>query len=124
MTTCGPTQSAGLLARGEYGLRPCTPSGVIEGASRKSFLGAILTESGEPGPSPRASTVPPAGRDAATAAVSALAAAAGAWCVRVHDVRGSLDAVRVAAAWNAPSGWEKGGNHAICGAVPGGVPGP
>ncbi|WP_433381207.1 bifunctional 5,10-methylenetetrahydrofolate dehydrogenase/5,10-methenyltetrahydrofolate cyclohydrolase [Actinoplanes sp. CA-142083] len=24
------TQSAGLLARGEYGLRPCTPSGVIE----------------------------------------------------------------------------------------------
>jgi dihydropteroate synthase len=66
----------------------------------------------------------PAGRDTASAAASALAAAAGAWCVRVHDVRGSLDTVRVAAAWNAPSGWEKGGNHAICGAVPGGVPGP
>jgi dihydropteroate synthase len=31
--------------------------------------------------------------------VSALAAAAGAWCVRVHDVRGSRDAVEVAAAW-------------------------
>lgn len=49
--------------------------------------------------------------------------------VGVHDVRGSLDAVRVAAAWNAPSGAEKpgrekGGDHAICGAVPGGVPAP
>ena len=33
-------------------------------------------------------------RDAATDAVSALAAAAGVWCVRVHDVGGSLDAVR------------------------------
>ena len=51
------------------------------------------------------------------------------WCVRVHDVRGSLDAVRVAAAWNVPSGdeqpgREKGGDHAIYGAVPGGVPAP
>ena len=45
-------------------------------------------------------SVPPTGRDTATAAISALAAAAGAYCVRVHDVRGSLDAVRVAAAWN------------------------
>ena len=48
---------------------------------------------------------------------------------RVQDVRGSLDAVRVAAAWNAPSGeeqpgQEKGGDHAICGTVPGGVPVP
>jgi dihydropteroate synthase len=37
-------------------------------------------------------------RDAATAAVSALTAAAGAYCVRVHDVKPTLDAVRVAAA--------------------------
>jgi len=29
--------------------------------------------------------------------VSALAAAAGVWCVRAHDVGSSLDAVRVAA---------------------------
>jgi dihydropteroate synthase len=43
--------------------------------------------------------VPPADRDRATAAISALAAAAGAWCVRVHEVAGSADAVRVAAAW-------------------------
>ena len=53
-----------------------------------------------------------------------MAAAAGAWCVRVHDVLGSLDAVRVAAAWNAPSGREEGGRHAFTGAVPGGAPAP
>ncbi|MDT7562739.1 MAG: dihydropteroate synthase, partial [Pseudonocardiales bacterium] len=35
----------------------------------------------------------------ATAAVSALAAAAGAWGVRVHDVASSRDAVAVGAAW-------------------------
>ncbi|GAA4942538.1 hypothetical protein GCM10023238_05470 [Streptomyces heliomycini] len=34
-------------------------------------------------------------RDAATAAVSALAAQAGAWAVRVHEVRATADAVRV-----------------------------
>ena len=32
---------------------------------------------------------------------ASLAAAAGAWCVRVHDVRPNADAVRVAAAWRA-----------------------
>ena len=64
---------------------------LLVGASRKSFLGHLLG-SGDPG------RVAPPDRDAATAAVSALAAAAGAYCVRVHDVRGSLDAVRVAAA--------------------------
>ncbi|MFD7811510.1 dihydropteroate synthase [Streptomyces sp. NPDC059785] len=48
-------------------------------------------------------------RDAATAAVSALAASAGASCVRVHDVRSSLHAVYMASAWasggrRAPTG--------------------
>lgn len=66
---------------------------VLVGASRKRFLGHLLAGAdGVP--------VPPAARDRATAAVSALAAAAGAWCVRVHDVPGSADAVRVAAAWS------------------------
>lgn len=63
---------------------------VLVGASRKSFLGAALAGKD-------AIVPPPAARDQATAAVSALAAAAGAFCVRVHDVGGSLDAVRVAA---------------------------
>jgi dihydropteroate synthase len=66
---------------------------LLVGASRKSFLGALLRT---------ADGIPPApGRDVATAAVSALAAAAGAWCVRVHDVPATLDAVRVAAAWTS-----------------------
>lgn len=68
---------------------------VLVGASRKRFLGHLLA-----GPD-GAAVVPPQERDRATAAVSALAAAAGAWCVRVHDVPGSADAVRVGAAWLA-----------------------
>ncbi|BDZ42602.1 dihydropteroate synthase [Paraoerskovia sediminicola] len=65
---------------------------VLVGASRKRFLGRLLA-------GPEGAPVPPLARDGATAAISALAAAAGAWCVRVHDVPGSVDAVRVAAAW-------------------------
>ncbi len=38
-------------------------------------------------------------RDDATDAITALARPPGVWCVRVHDVRGSRDAVEVAAAW-------------------------
>jgi dihydropteroate synthase len=60
-------------------------------ASRKRFLGRVLA-GGEGKPPPARE------RDAATAAVSALAARAGAWAVRVHEVRASADAVRVARA--------------------------
>jgi dihydropteroate synthase len=69
---------------------------VLVGASRKRFLGSLLAADGEPRPM--------AERDDATDAISALAAAAGAWCVRVHDVRGSRDAVQVAAAWSRGRG--------------------
>jgi dihydropteroate synthase len=65
---------------------------VLVGASRKRFLGELLADDDG---TPR----PLSGRDQATAAVSALAARAGAWGVRVHDVAASLDAVAVAAAW-------------------------
>lgn len=65
---------------------------VLIGASRKRFLGALLAEAGG---EPRAVE----GRDAATDAVTAIAASMGVWAVRVHDVSGSSDAVRVAAAW-------------------------
>ncbi len=61
---------------------------VLVGASRKRFLVAL----GGPERSPHQA-------DSATAAVSALAAAAGAWAVRVHNVPASVDAVRVADAW-------------------------
>jgi dihydropteroate synthase len=58
---------------------------VLVGASRKAFLGALLDDR------------PAAERDAATAAVTVIAAQAGAWAVRVHDVGPSADAVRVVA---------------------------
>jgi dihydropteroate synthase len=64
---------------------------LLIGASRKTFLGRLLPG---PGGEPR----PVHDRDDASAAVTALAAAAGAWGVRVHAVRASADAVRVAAA--------------------------
>jgi dihydropteroate synthase len=62
---------------------------VLVGASRKRFLGSLLADKQGV---PRS----PDGREDATAAISALVAAAGAWGVRVHDVRRSLDAVKVA----------------------------
>ena len=65
---------------------------VLVGASRKRFLGALLA--GSDG-SPREVL----GRDAATDATTALAAAAGAWGVRVHDVAHARDAVLVGQAW-------------------------
>jgi len=66
---------------------------VLVGASRKRFLGALLSdEAGLPRPIDQ--------RDAATDAISAIAATHGVWAVRVHDVCGSRDAVRVAAAWS------------------------
>ena len=65
---------------------------VLVGASRKRFLGRLLAG---PDGTPR----PPDGREIATAAISALAATAGVWGVRVHDVDSSLDAVAVATAW-------------------------
>jgi dihydropteroate synthase len=65
---------------------------VLVGASRKRFLGNLLAG---PDGTPR----PFEGCDEATVAISALAAAAGAWCVRVHQVPANADAVRVAAAW-------------------------
>lgn len=65
---------------------------VLLGASRKRFLGTLLAG---PDGSPR----PPAGRETATAVISVLAALYGAWGVRVHDVRATADALKVAAAW-------------------------
>ncbi|WP_046777911.1 dihydropteroate synthase [Streptomyces yangpuensis] len=65
---------------------------LLVAASRKRFLGRVLAGGSD-------ATPPPAReRDAATAAVSAIAAHQGAWAVRVHEVRATADAVRVARA--------------------------
>ncbi len=60
---------------------------VLIGASRKRFLGELLARDGI--------ARPPSGRDAATAAVSLLAAQQQVWGVRVHEPRPSLDAFAV-----------------------------
>ncbi|KFF96957.1 dihydropteroate synthase [Streptomyces europaeiscabiei] len=64
---------------------------LLVAASRKRFLGRVLA-------GPEGAPPPARERDAATAAVSALAAQQGAWAVRVHEVRATADAVRVARA--------------------------
>jgi dihydropteroate synthase len=67
---------------------------LLVATSRKRFLGDLLAESD--------GTLRPAlERDDATTATTALAATAGAWCIRAHDVRRTADAVRVAARWAA-----------------------
>jgi dihydropteroate synthase len=67
---------------------------VLVGASRKRFLGTLLAgPDGEPRP--------PDGRETATAVISALAGLHGAWGVRVHDVRASVDAIKVLEAWSS-----------------------
>ncbi len=66
---------------------------VLVGASRKRFLGHLLAEAD-------GTVRPPAARDVATTVITGLAAHAGAWGVRVHDVAASMDAVAVATAWN------------------------
>jgi dihydropteroate synthase len=68
---------------------------VLFGASRKSYLGTLLA-------GPEGTPRPVDQREAATLAASLLAVAAGAWGVRVHDVRGTVDAIAVWRATGSP----------------------
>jgi len=61
---------------------------VLVGSSRKSFLGALLAG---PDGAPR----PVDDREDANTALTTLVAARGVWGVRVHEVRASMDAIRV-----------------------------
>jgi dihydropteroate synthase len=67
---------------------------VLVGASRKTFLGRLLA-------GPDGELRPVEGREAATLALTVVAAEAGAWGVRVHDAAASVDAVRAVAAVQA-----------------------
>ena len=67
---------------------------VLVGASRKGFLGRLLA-------APDGTQRPVEGREAATLALTVLAAQAGVWGVRVHDATASVDAVRTVAAVQA-----------------------
>jgi dihydropteroate synthase len=70
---------------------------VLVGASRKTFLGRLLA-------GPDGAVRPVEGREAATLAITVLAAQAGAWGVRVHDPAQSLDAIATLAAVRAARG--------------------
>lgn len=64
---------------------------VLIGASRKRFIGELLSVDGVDRPLDE--------RDEATIALTALSAYSGVWCVRVHEVRGNRDAVEIVRGW-------------------------
>jgi dihydropteroate synthase len=64
---------------------------VLFASSRKSYLGKLLA-------GPDGAARPPDERGAASVATALLAVAAGVWGVRVHDVRDTVDAIKV---WRA-----------------------
>jgi dihydropteroate synthase len=68
---------------------------ILIGASRKRFLAGLVEDSATP-----------EARDAPTALISAMAAQAGVWGVRVHDIPSTMRALDVWSAWNA--GAERG----------------
>jgi dihydropteroate synthase len=61
---------------------------VLVGASRKGFVGSLLPRGADP-----------VERDFASTIIAALAAQAGAWAVRVHDVKSTRAALDVSDAW-------------------------
>jgi dihydropteroate synthase len=65
---------------------------VLVGSSRKSFLGALLTdEAGQPRPV--------LDREDANTALTTMAALSGVWAVRVHEAASALDAIAVVSRW-------------------------
>ncbi|MCR2808142.1 MULTISPECIES: dihydropteroate synthase [unclassified Microbacterium] len=69
---------------------------VLVGTSRKRFLAEALSADA-------ADDVSESRRDLATAITSVLSAQADAWAVRVHDVVGTRDALRIADEWWHPA---------------------
>lgn len=67
---------------------------ILVGSSRKSFLGTLLADSeGKPRPV--------LDRDDAGVALTTIAAISGVWAVRVHEVRASVDAIKVVTRWRS-----------------------
>jgi len=66
---------------------------LLVGASRKTFLGRLLADGATHEPRP------PLGREVAGHALTVLLAQRGVWGVRVHDVRGTCDALAVWDSW-------------------------
>lgn len=94
-----PDQNWALLA----GIDRITGLGrrVLLGTSRKRFLAeALAAVQADPD-----AEVSWERRDRATAVTSVLAARAGVWGVRVHDVEATRDALAIAAAWHEGGPW-------------------
>lgn len=71
---------------------------VLLGSSRKSFLGALLADAdGRPRPV--------LDREDANVALTTLAGLLGVWAVRVHEVRASVDALKVVTRWQGRDGF-------------------
>jgi dihydropteroate synthase len=69
---------------------------VLVGSSRKSFLGSLLAdEAGNPRPV--------LDREDANVALTTIAGIQGVWGVRVHEVRASVDALKVVTRWLQPA---------------------
>jgi dihydropteroate synthase len=102
-------QVLGVLRAGEDGAQPLPDlqrlpelnalgAPVLVGSSRKSFLGSLLAA---PDGTPRSVL----DREDANVALTTIAAIQGVWGVRVHEVRASMDALKVVARWAAvPAG--------------------
>ena len=72
---------------------------VLVGASRKRFLAAVIAAGSPLAGGANGRAAQPSAREHATTAVTTLAAEAGAWAVRVHDVSAACDAIAVVSAW-------------------------
>jgi dihydropteroate synthase len=64
---------------------------LLVGSSRKSFLGSLLGDDRGPRPVDE--------REHANVALTTLLAQRGVWGLRVHEVRASMDALRVVSRW-------------------------
>ncbi|WP_237210230.1 dihydropteroate synthase [Rothia nasimurium] len=91
---------AGLQTLADEGHR------VLVAGSRKRFIARLLQEQDAAAsglPAEQVTERPATERDVASAALSVMAAEAGAWAVRVHNVQATADALAVRAAWRRAS---------------------
>jgi dihydropteroate synthase len=84
---------------------------VLIGTSRKRFLADALAGGLDGDPAERAEQPSEARRDLATAVTSVLAAQAGVWAVRVHDVVATRDALVVAQRWAGSRQHDRSGSR-------------
>jgi dihydropteroate synthase len=88
---------------------------ILVGSSRKSFLGALLADAD-------GVARPVLEREDANVALSTLVGLLGVWAVRVHDVRATVDALKVVARWQQEDPGGRSGEGFGAPDAPGRVP--